>query len=64
MTDRKMSMYSFDDIIAYLKWKHCNCLNSCDDCLKNCHPYMCHCKVDLVTILKELEVERKKFYGV
>lgn len=56
----RMGEHTYKGIQDYIKYKYCNCLNTCEDCIKNCHPYMCHVKVPLVDILKDLETERKR----
>lgn len=58
----RMSKSNFDDIIQWLKYKYCNCMNTCEECSTN-HPCECHAKVDLFDVLKVLESERARFYG-
>jgi hypothetical protein len=56
---RTMTKDAFQDIIDFMKYKHCNCLNKCEDCPTD----TCYIQMSLVSILRELECERDRFYG-
>ena len=59
---RTMTKDAFQDIIDFMKYKHCNCLNKCEDCLKS-DTDICYFQMSLASILRELEWERDRFYG-